>query len=45
MKWKGLDWGLSIAKHILLQHHGIIWAESILGEGTVFHFALPLQNS
>ena len=42
---EGTGLGLSIAKHILLQHHGIIWAESILGEGTVFHFALPLQNS
>lgn len=41
---EGTGLGLSIAKHILLQHHGRIWAESVLGEGTVFHFALPLQN-
>ena len=41
---EGTGLGLSIAKHILLQHHGRIWAESVLGEGTVFHFALPLPN-
>ena len=36
---------LAIAKHILLQHGGRIWAESVLGEGSVFHFALPLQRT
>lgn len=41
---EGTGLGLSISKHILLQHHGRIWAESNLGAGTVFHFALPLQN-
>ena len=40
----GTGLGLAIAKHILLQHDGRIWAESVLGEGSVFHFALPLQQ-
>ena len=41
---RGTGLGLAIAKHILLQHDGRIWAESVLGEGSVFHFALPLQQ-
>lgn len=41
---RGTGLGLAIAKHILLQHDGRIWAESVLGEGSVFHFALPLQR-
>ena len=41
---RGTGLGLAIAKHILLQHDGRIWAESVLGEGSVFHFALPVQQ-
>ena len=41
---RGTGLGLAIAKHILLQHDGRIWAESVLGQGSVFHFALPLQQ-
>ena len=37
----GTGLGLAITKHIVLCHNGRIWLESILGEGTVFHFALP----
>lgn len=40
----GTGLGLAIAKHIMLQHGGRIWVDSILGEGSVFHFALPLQR-
>ena len=40
----GTGLGLAIAKHILLQHGGRIWIDSSLGEGSVFHFALPLQR-
>ena len=40
----GTGLGLAIAKHILLQHGGRIWVDSRPGEGSVFHFALPLQR-
>ena len=40
----GTGLGLAITKHILLQHGGRIWVDSSPGEGSVFHFALPLQR-
>ena len=40
----GTGLGLAIAKHILLQHGGRIWVDSNPGEGSVFHFALPLRK-
>ena len=40
----GTGLGLAIAKHILLQHGGRIWVDSRPGDGSVFHFALPLQR-
>ena len=40
----GTGLGLSIAKHILLQHGGRIWAESVFGKGSVFKFALPIEE-
>ncbi|MCG9127826.1 HAMP domain-containing protein [Candidatus Poribacteria bacterium] len=42
-KMGGTGLGLAIAKHILLCHNGRIWLDSELGEGTVFHFALPID--
>jgi signal transduction histidine kinase len=33
--------GLSIAKDIVIAHHGHIWAESVCGLGTNFFFTLP----
>ena len=38
----GTGLGLAIAKHIALRHNGRIWLESTLGEGSVFHVAIPL---
>ncbi len=38
----GSGLGLSICKAIVEAHHGRLWAESQLGEGTTFHFTLPL---
>jgi chemotaxis family two-component system sensor kinase Cph1 len=36
----GIGAGLTIAKKIVERHGGIIWAESVYGEGTVFYFTL-----
>ncbi|PLX93157.1 MAG: histidine kinase [Desulfuromonas sp.] len=40
----GAGLGLSICKKIIDAHGGTIWAESRLGEGSCFHFTLPLQG-
>lgn len=39
----GTGLGLAICRNIVQQHGGTIWAESILGEGSQFHFTLPLS--
>ena len=38
----GTGLGLAITKHIVLCHNGQIWLESSLGEGSVFHVAIPV---
>ncbi len=40
---RGSGLGLSIAREIIKAHHGEIWAESVLGEGSTFYFTLPVS--
>ncbi len=40
----GTGLGLAIVKHIVLRHNGRIWLDSILGQGSVFHVAVPLSG-
>ncbi len=41
---KGTGLGLSICKEIIEGHHGRVWAESRIGEGTTMHFAFPIKE-
>lgn len=42
---RGTGLGLSITKQIIELHGGEIWAESILKEGTIIHFYLPMLEN
>ncbi len=40
----GVGLGLAIVKEIVWAHGGEVFAESVSGEGSVFHFTLPLEE-
>jgi signal transduction histidine kinase len=41
---RGLGLGLYISKSIVDAHDGRIWAESKLGQGSAFHFSIPVTG-
>jgi len=43
-EYAGSGLGLAICQRIVERYNGRIWAESIFGEGSTFHFTIPLQG-
>ena len=43
-QFPGSGLGLTLARRIVEQHGGQIWAESTPGQGSTFHFSLPLTS-
>ncbi len=43
-EYGGAGLGLSIVKNLVTAHGGEVWAESVVGEGTCFHFTIPLAS-
>jgi two-component system phosphate regulon sensor histidine kinase PhoR len=41
----GTGLGLSIAKHLVEGHSGRIWVESEIGQGSQFHFSVPIFDA
>jgi PAS domain S-box-containing protein len=44
MEAGGMGVGLSVVKELVEAHGGRVWVESIIGQGSIFHIALPLQS-
>ena len=40
----GTGLGLSIARHLVEAHDGHLWLESTVGEGSSFHFSVPILS-
>lgn len=43
-RFPGLGLGLTVSKHLVEMHGGMMWVESKIGEGTTFAFSLPLAE-
>lgn len=41
-EYEGTGIGLAICQKIIERHEGSLWLESVEGQGTIFHFTLPL---